>query len=106
MTTDRLLVQPGVLQAKASEIQAERKKISEALSTAMSEIQSLGATWDSAAADAYRTQFVRQNSELQNILSILDRHMNDLTSTAQTFSTNEQALATKHEALPVVNITQ
>jgi WXG100 family type VII secretion target len=106
MTTDRLLVKPGELQAKASEVQTERGKIANQLSTALSEIQSLSATWQSPAADAYRIQFEKQNNELQNILAMLDRHVRDLTASAETFSTGEQSLTAKNEALPVVNITQ
>ena len=106
MTTDRLLVKPGELHAKASEVQTERGKIANALSTALTEIQSLSATWQSPSADTYKVQFEKQYNELQNILAMLDRHVRDLTSTADTFSAGEQQLASKNEALPVVNITQ
>jgi len=106
MFTDRLLVKPGELQAKASEVQTERAKIANALSTALNEIQTLSATWQSPAADAYRTQFIRQHDELQNILSILDRHVKDLVTSADTFASGEQALTSRNEALPVISITR
>ena len=106
MTTDRILVKPGEVIAKASEVQAERTKIANALSTALNEIQSLSATWQSPAADAYRNQFVRQSNELQNVLIMLDKHVANLTEAAETFSRGEQALSSKNEALPVVSIQQ
>ena len=104
MITDRILVKPGEVIAKASEVKAERIKIENALSTALSEIQSLSATWQSSSADAYRTQFIKQNSELQNILAMLDKHVQNLNEAAETFSRGEQALSGKNEALPVINI--
>jgi len=106
MITDRLLVKPSEIKAKASEVLAERTKISNALTTALNEIQSLSATWQSPAADAYRTQFIRQHDELQNILAILNRHVRDLEATADTFATGEQSLTSKNEALPVIDIKQ
>ena len=106
MTTDRILVKPSEVLAKAAEVQSERSKIANALSTALNEIQSLSATWQSPAADAYRVQFEKQNNELQNILAMLDKHVNNLTEAAETFSRGEQTLSTKNEALPVLNIQQ
>ena len=106
MTTDRILVKPSEVIAKASEVQAERTKIANALSTALNEIQSLSATWQSPAAEAYRNLFVKQSNELLNILTMLDRHVKNLTEAAETFSVGEQTLSSKYEALPVVNIQQ
>lgn len=106
MTTDRILVKPSEVIAKASEVKNERTKIANALSTALNEIQSLEASWQSPAADAYRNQFVRQNNELQNILAMLDKHVNNLNDAAETFARSEQTLSGKNEALPVINIQQ
>ena len=104
MTTDRLLVKPEEIKAKAAEVQSARAKIADALSTAQNEIQALNSSWQSPAADAYRSQFIKQHNELQNILSMLDRHVRDLVATADTFAKGEQTLASKNEALPVMNI--
>ncbi|MDR1210227.1 MAG: WXG100 family type VII secretion target [Clostridiales bacterium] len=106
MTTDRLVAKPSELRAKASEVQTERARISDALTTALNEIQSLSATWQSEGAEAYRNSFKKQYDELQNILSILDRHVRDLTATADTFAGGESSVTSKNEALPVVSIAQ
>jgi len=106
MITDRLLVDPGELLAKASEVQAERGRIADALAEALSEIRSLGAAWQSPAADAYMSQFARQHDELQNILAILDKYVKDLIASADTFASGEKALASMNEALPVINIVR
>ena len=106
MTTDRLLVKPEEIKAKAAEVQTTREKIANALSTALNEIQTLNASWQSQAADAYRTQFVKQHNELQTILAMLDRHVLDLVASADTFAKGEQTLTAKNEALPVINIVK
>jgi WXG100 family type VII secretion target len=104
MTTDRLVVRPSELRAKASEVQVQRKMISDLLDTALREGQSLSATWQSEGANAYIASFQNQHTELQNILAILDRHVRDLVATADTFASAETSVKSKNEALPVVKI--
>ena len=106
MTTDRILVKPSEVIAKASEVRTVRERISNSLSTALNEIRTTDATWQSPAADSYRVKFQAQYNELQAILAMLDKHVNNLTEAAETFGRNEQMLAGKNEALPVINIQQ
>ena len=106
MITDRILVKPSEVIAKASEVRTARERISNALATALNEIRTTEASWQSQAADAYRVRFQNQYNERQTILTMLDKHVNNLTEAAQTFSRNEQTLSGKNEALPIVNIQQ
>jgi len=104
--TDRLIVSPAALEAKATEVKTEREKISNILSTASAEIQSLSATWQSTAADAYRLQFDKQRIELENILVLLDNQVRGLLGAAGIFDAGEKSVTAKNEALPVVNINR
>ena len=106
MATDRLVVKPAELHAKAAEVLREKTRISQALDTANNAINSLSATWQSGAADAYKVQFAKQYNELKNVLYMLEKHVKILDAAADTFTRGEQSLTSKNEALPVINITQ
>ena len=95
-----LRVDPGVLSAKADEMNTQKTTILQIMDQAKTEITSLTGTWKSAAADEYQNRFKQIYDDIDNMLAIASEHIHDIKQAAEIYTNAEAAAKAAAEGLP------
>ena len=95
-----LRVDPGVLNAKADEMNGQKTTIIQIMDQAKTEVTSLTGTWKSAASDEFQNRFRQIYDDIDNMLAITSEHISDIKEAAQIYTQAESAARSAAEGLP------
>ena len=95
-----LRVDPGVLNAKADEMNGQKTTIIQIMDQAKTEVTSLTGTWKSTASDEYQNRFRQIYDDIDNMLAITSEHISDIKEAAQIYTQAESAARSAAEGLP------
>lgn len=92
-------VTPEMLLNTSSELSSEGSQIGTLTSEMMDLINSLPGTWIGEAGAAYVSKFNGLQDDIQRILNMINEHVEDLSTMAQTYITTEGQIAEMAQSL-------